>query len=384
VISPDSHFLVAAVLFAIVSMSMAAQRLAVGRWLSIPLLAILGGMLMANTGILPATAPTYDFVLGYVVPVAIPLLLFKAELRRIVRETGRVLVAYIAGAVGVLSGAVCGFFLVYLGPMASTVVAVLASAFVGGSVNFLAVARALDFDDPVMLAAALTTEGVIAIIYLTLLLAAASANWLHRWFHIYPAPGAEQIVATQESPIALKVQAPDSDRSWPPLSLMVATSASVLICALGTWIAAAVGFPSFSLLFITLGAVLVANLAPGPCRSLRGDYELGTLLLYFFFATVGARVHLYAIGAAALPMLLVAVVIIVVHVSVLLVAGRLFKLTFPELLVGSNACVLGPPTAAAMAASRGWQDLVTPGLLCGMLGYVIASFLGVALFSLLS
>jgi uncharacterized membrane protein len=268
--------------------------------------------------------------------------------------------------------------------MASTVVAVFAAAFVGGSVNFLAVARALDFDDPVMLAAALTTEGVIAIIYLALLLAAASATWLHRWFYVYPVPGAEQIVATQEALTVLKVQAADPDRSWPPLSLMVATSASVLICALGTWVAAAVGFPAFSLLFITLGAVLVANLAPGRCRSLRGDYELGTLLLYFFFATVGARVHLYAIGAAALPMLVVAVIIIVVHVLVLLAAGRLFKLTFPELLVGSNACVLGPPTAAAMAASRGWQDLVTPGLLCGMLGYVIASFLGVALSSLLS
>ena len=54
-----------------------------------------------------------------------------------------------------------------------------------------------------------------------------------------------------------------------------------------------------------------------------------------------------------------------------------------EALVASNACIMGPATAAAIAAGQGWRGLVTPGLLIGILGYVIANFLGVAVFEFL-
>jgi len=37
--------------------------------------------------------------------------------------------------------------------------------------------------------------------------------------------------------------------------------------------------------------------------------------------------------------------------------------------------------AAALAASKGWKALVTPGILVGVFGYAIATFLGVALTS---
>ena len=35
--------------------------------------------------------------------------------------------------------------------------------------------------------------------------------------------------------------------------------------------------------------------------------------------------------------------------------------------------------AAAVATAHGWKELVTPGIMCGVLGYVIATFIGVAL-----
>lgn len=383
-VSPENHFIVGGILCAIVTAAIAAQRLSIGRWMSIPLLCILGGMFLSNLGVLPDATATYDFVLGYVVPVAIPLLLFKADLRRIVRETGRVLIAYVAGVVGVLAGAVVGFLLVYKGPAASDLAAIFASAFIGGSVNFLAVASALEFDEPIMLAAALTTEGVMAILYLMLLLSASSARWLHRWFvRARSQQLARPDVLHSEGGVS-DDRCIQTSAAWDPLGIMLAITVSIFICAVGMWAAAAIGFSAFALLFITAGAVLVANVFPRACRKLRGDYEFGALLLYFFFATVGARVQLSAVGDAALPMMTLAGTIILVHVIVVFSAGRLFRLSLPELLIGSNACVLGPPTAAAMAAGRGWPDLVTPGMLCGMLGYVIASFVGMGLGNLLS
>ncbi|MBT3711270.1 MAG: DUF819 family protein, partial [Gammaproteobacteria bacterium] len=38
---------------------------------------------------------------------------------------------------------------------------------------------------------------------------------------------------------------------------------------------------------------------------------------------------------------------------------------------------------AALAAGQGWKDLVTPGMLTGILGYSVGTFIGVAVTKLL-
>jgi uncharacterized membrane protein len=76
------------------------------------------------------------------------------------------------------------------------------------------------------------------------------------------------------------------------------------------------------------------------------------------------------------------VILLSVHLVVLLVVGRLFRLTIPELVTASNAAVLGATTAPALAAARGWHDLVTPGVLVGVLGYALGTFAGTAVFHL--
>ncbi|CAN0403644.1 unnamed protein product, partial [Hapterophycus canaliculatus] len=70
---------------------------------------------------------------------------------------------------------------------------------------------------------------------------------------------------------------------------------------------------------------------------------------------------------------------IAVHFGVLVGVGRLFRLPFRELALASNANVGGPTTAAAMAAAKGWKNLVLPALLTGVLGYATATFIGVGI-----
>ena len=47
--------------------------------------------------------------------------------------------------------------------------------------------------------------------------------------------------------------------------------------------------------------------------------------------------------------------------------------------VASNAAVGGPTTAAAMATAKGWDDLVLPALLVGILGYATGTFVSIGL-----
>ena len=86
---------------------------------------------------------------------------------------------------------------------------------------------------------------------------------------------------------------------------------------------------------------------------------------------------------AALPIVGFIVVMVVVHLLLLIAIGSWWKLDLAEVLIASNACILGPAPAAALAAGRGWQALVAPGILVGMFGYAIATFIGIALAGIL-
>ncbi len=67
-----------------------------------------------------------------------------------------------------------------------------------------------------------------------------------------------------------------------------------------------------------------------------------------------------------------------------LVLGKLFRLDLEDLLLSVNATLGGPPSAAAMAVSRGWSPLVLPALLAGLWGYAIGTPLGLMVYAALS
>ena len=48
-----------------------------------------------------------------------------------------------------------------------------------------------------------------------------------------------------------------------------------------------------------------------------------------------------------------------------------------------SVVILAVHLLVALAAARGWKALVTPGIMCGILGYAIGAFIGVAVAKLL-
>ena len=69
-------------------------------------IALIFALVLVNTNIIPPHAELYDdIVWGYVVPIAIPLLLLQTNIVKIWRETGRLLVIFLIGAAGTICGA---------------------------------------------------------------------------------------------------------------------------------------------------------------------------------------------------------------------------------------------------------------------------------------
>ncbi len=130
------------------------------RWaarLSGPVVALCIAMLLANLRIMPAHAAVYDTVQDSLVPLALPLLLFRANLFHIVRSTGWLFVAFQIAAVGTVVGAITAALLLRDSvDEVPQVTAIMTASYIGGGVNFVAVARSYQMSenttDPLLVA----------------------------------------------------------------------------------------------------------------------------------------------------------------------------------------------------------------------------------------
>jgi uncharacterized membrane protein len=83
----------------------------------------------------------------YLVPLAVPMLLFDSDLKRVISDTGTLLLAFGVGAFATVVGTIVAFPLLplrSLGPdVGWRVACALAARHIGGAINFVAVADTL-------------------------------------------------------------------------------------------------------------------------------------------------------------------------------------------------------------------------------------------------
>jgi len=332
-------------------------------------------MLLSNFDIIPFDAPAYGFVHSSLVPLAIPLLLFKADLRRIFRESGMVMVTFLIASAATIVGAVLGFYLFDLGEIGPKVAGVYTGGYIGGAVNFLAVSNAVEMTETEF-AVSISASSVVSMLALMMLIAIPSVRWITNKI---PSNFLDEMSEKEKSDL-VNIDAPR-------LLLTHVTGAvalSFVICAAAQLLGNVLGMSNYSILFITLITLVVANLMPKLMNSLEGEFELGMLFMYIFFAAVGAGTDISQFLGSAFVLFLYGMTIILVHLVLVLLVAKLLKVDLAEAIVASGAALVGPSVTAAIAISRGWRTLVTPAIMCGIFGYAIATFIGVAVTKLLA
>ena len=372
-IGPDAPFALWAALFAIVLFGIAMEQTAIGKKLTGAVMIILTGMIVANLGIIPTAAPAYDTVWSMGIPMAVSLLLFHADLRRIIRESGRVLVAFGLGTVGTLAGVALGVTLLDLGAREADLAGIFAATYIGGSVNFAAVAEATGFRESASLAAAVAADNIAGTLFLVVLVLLPSIRWVAEKFDD---PG-----DLDEAPVETITE--DDPRWGGIVGMAAALCIAFVIVAFSEWFTGLFNAGAYSILLVTAITVGLATGMPKLMGSLKPAFDLGMLTMYLFFVVIGAGADIASMLEQGRILFVFGLIIVTVHLIVILILGKISKLSLPEIMVGSNACILGAATAAAMAGTQGWRALITPAILSGTLGYAIANFLGISLSQLL-
>ena len=160
-ISADQTWLLLAILLTAAAVGLWADRQRWGSRISGAVVSILITFVLTNTGIVPVAAPLYDQVWGIAVPLAIPLLLLRADLRRIASEAGPMLLAFLIGAIGTVAGVLLMRHVLDLGTLDAQLSAVFAATYIGGSMNFAATAQAVELTDGAVLSAAVAADNLL-------------------------------------------------------------------------------------------------------------------------------------------------------------------------------------------------------------------------------
>ena len=369
-IGPDQHFALWAVLIGLAAFGFWCERFPWGRKYSGVMLLITAAIVLANLRIIPTSAPAYDVVWEYLVPVAIPLLLFHADLKRVVRESGPTLIAFIIGSAAVVAGAIIGVALIDLGPKEAELAGIFTGTYIGGGLNFAAVAEATGMQEDSQLAAAIAADQVITNLHFLLIILIPGIAWMAKRYPTHHMDNAEAFAIETDG-----VPHHVSNLSIP--GLLASLALAFVVAAAGNAIANAMGYSQYSILVITAIALAIATFAPRQVERLSGYREAGNVMMYIFLGSIAASADVWELIEIAPLMFVYATIIIVIHLVVLFGVGLVFRLDLAELAMASAVCIGGPSSAPALASAKGWRDLLIPGILCGSLGYGIGSFIGV-------
>jgi uncharacterized membrane protein len=374
-IPADMPFAVMAGLVGIAAAGFLLEKTKFGALLTGTVWTILLAILASNLRIMPFDSPAYDFVFAYAVPVLIPLFLMKADLRRIFFETTRVSAAFLICTVGTVAGALLAFMLIPLGDVSAAVTGSLTASYIGGSVNFapLIEQTGLGENEPALVSAIVAADHLASAAYLGVLAILPGFAWV-----------AKRFVDRDHTGGTVEETGEGSTGRATSLSLALTLTFAISVVAVADLLVSLTGVDGLRYVFITVLAVIPATLFPKQMAKLHGGFELGVVLAFLFFGAIAAGANVPDLLAQAPMVMVFIIVLIAVHALVMLVAGALFRLSLPEMIIASNAAILGATTAPALAAAKGWKDLVTPGVLAGVLGYVIGTVIALGIYNLLN
>ena len=348
-----------------------------GKTVGTPIWVIAICALFSNLGLIPSAMdgnPVYDGIFLYLAPLGIFIALLEVDLKSVRKAGVPLLGMFLLGSLATVIGVVVSWWLVnpavQIGDLAPAVAGMFTGTYIGGSINFNAIALHYEVNQSGNLyAAATVVDNLIGTpwIIATLIL----PNYLQKLFprkKLASALSGERVQGMEYVSIS-------SLASLLALGLLGITISKVLVA----W------FPQVpEIIFLTTLALILAQFPS--VQQLVGKHTIGFFMILLFLAAVGTLCDFGALaqtGELAGTLLLFVGLLVVIHGLVLFGVGALLKMDWDVIAVASQANVGGNTTAIAAAESLNRPDLLIPGVLVGSLGNALGTYVGFAVAGLL-
>jgi len=334
-------------------------------------------MLSTTLGITPAASPAYDWMIRFLLPVALLLLMMTIDVPALLRLGKPATIMMLAGTVGIIVGGpvALAVFGTWLPADAWKGFGALSGSWIGGSANLVAIAESIETPDammgPIIVVDTVVGYGWMAVL---LFLSAYQARF-DRWNR-----ADTSLIEETNARLAARYEAIRRPITVRDLALIVG------IGFVGAYLSVAAGdllpeLGSPKIVSHTTWAVIVVTTAGlalsfTPVANLEGPgaSKAGTVALYLLVTAIGAKGDLAAIVQA--PLFLAAGALwISIHIAVLLVAARAIRAPLFFVATGSMANVGGAVSAPIVAGV--YHPAMAPiGLLMAVAGYILGIYGG--------
>jgi len=291
----------------------------------------------------------------FLVPLAVPLLLFDSDLKRVFQDTGSLLLAFGVGAFATVIGTIVAFPLLplrSLGPGVGWKVAcALAARHIGGAINFVAVAETLKVGGSAV-SAAIAADNVVVALYFAFLFSIAQPGE-----PVNGDAGKNNDLKPMIAEMVVENQGTSSSITLGTLGMSVSI-ASTLVTVGGYMTKLLLPAGTSSLPLISVLTVIAATIFPKFFSSLsETGTALGVTFVQMFFAASGAAGSIRLVLQQAPALFAFSALQIGVHFGTTMAIGRtLFRLPKRELYLASNANVGGPTTAGTSSIVWTWAN----------------------------
>ncbi len=303
-------------------------------------------------------------------PAMILLLLFKCDIRQIIRLGPKLLLTFAVTAASIVAGFLVSYLILRsaLDPEAWRALGALNASWTGGSANMVAVQEILQAPEDVF-GYVLIVDTVIYSFWLLLIFSSVTvSDRFNRWTK----------ADTSKLEVASTAEDGEKPLTMPALfgllgfALLVsalAIRAGELLPEIGTVINAS----TWRILIVSVLGLIIGSTRFG---RVRGSSELATIMLYVIIGIIASGSDFTSLTQA--PLYLVAgLIVIVVHAAIMLVYAKLTKTELFSIAVASTANIGGIASAPVVAGAFNRQ-LVPVGVLFALMGTFLGTFLGLA------
>jgi len=333
------------------------------------------GLILGNVGILPeGSGKIQDALTIVTIPLAIPLLLFSANIRSWFRMAGKTFLSMLAALISVVIVVFTGYLIFRGGGMQDIwkVSGMLVGVYSGGTPNLASLKMMLNVNPDVYIITH-TYDMILSSFYLLFLITIGKS-----FFSIFLRPFPHGSI-NRKTASRLDGQDPYEGmlkkETIKPLSKVFGISVLIFLFAggIGLLVPENAQMVVVILLITTLGVVL--SLVPSINRTPK-TFELGMYFILILSPVVASMADIKDFAGAAPNLFFYITYVIFGSLILHIIISSIFRVDSDTVMVTSTALICSPPFVPVIATAIRNKEVIISGLTVGILGYAIGNYFG--------
>ncbi|MDD4209476.1 MAG: DUF819 family protein [Bacteroidales bacterium] len=333
------------------------------------------------------------------VPLAIPLMLFNCDFKLWTKSLPKTIAALIGGVLSIIIAVVSAFFIFRNAGIEdyANVAGMMTGIYTGGTMNFFALGAALHVNQTTIV---LTYTFEMLVTLVLILFLVGGGYKFFRWLLPYKDTLTVEDASNQSEMEKNGVEnyaGMTNQKVFP--RMMLAFLISLLFLGIGAGISFLItghinknlvlqGLPTIPrlnelIIILTITTLAIVSSFFKRIRLLPKTFELGMFFILIFSVVVASQFDIYSINVSALNLGLFVLYIMVVSVVLHVIFSKISKVPGDLFTVAHVGMLCSPPFIPPIVSAMKNKKVLISGIVIGLVGYAIGTYLGVLLATLL-